>query len=167
VAKLAGRGVALLANAAQPARPARKSSLLQQFFREEPKGCTTGKGRVEEIVAPAWKRGLRRRGEMEFDMTRHATRFGVVALTAALVVPSVSQAFFPPNVGQPPVVVKSVPPDPFGVPTTGGLGEPTPPDPGKGPAVQTPEPATIVIGLTGLAMAGAFGLRKRLQAPVA
>lgn len=167
MAKLAGLGVALLANAAQPARPARKSSLMQQFFREEAKGCTTGNGRVEEIIAPAWKRGVRRRGEMEFDMTRHATRLGAVALAAALVVPSVSQAFFPPDVGKPPVVVQTVPPDPFGVPDTGGLGEPAPPEPGNGPAVQTPEPATIVIGLTGLAMAGAFGLRKRLQSPAA
>ncbi len=97
-------------------------------------------------------------------MTRHAIRLGGVALAASLLFPSISSAFFPPNVGIPPVTIQSVPPDPFGIPETGGLGEPTPPEPGTGPTVQTPEPATIVIGLTGLVMAGAIGLRKRLRA---
>jgi hypothetical protein len=54
-----------------------------------------------------------------------------------------------------------VPPDPFGVPGTGGLGEPEPPDPGNVPNVQIPEPASMVSALTGLALAGAYGLRRR------
>jgi hypothetical protein len=101
---------------------------------------------------------------MESIMTRHSSWLAAIVFAAILLLPSISSAYFPPNVGLPPVAVKSVPPDPFGVPGAGGLGEPTPPDPGKGPAVQTPEPATLVIGLTGLAVAGAFGLRKRLRA---
>ena len=100
-------------------------------------------------------------------MTRHSIRFAAIALAAALIVPSISNAFFPPNVGMPPITIQSVPPDPFGKPDAGGLGEPEPPDPGAGPTVQTPEPATIVIGLTGLAMAGALGLRKRNKAQAA
>jgi hypothetical protein len=91
----------------------------------------------------------------------------MVVLAAILAAPSTGSAFFPPNIGlnQPPVPV--VPPDPFGVPDTGGLGEPESPDPGPGPSVQTPEPASIVTALTGLILAGGYGLRKRRQARAA
>ena len=109
-------------------------------------------------MAPAWKRGVRRRGEMELNMTRHILRVGIIALAAAVFLPSMSLAFFPPNIGQ------GLPPDPFGTPDTGGLGEPEPPEPGPGPNVQTPEPATVVTALMGLAVAGAYGVRKRLKA---
>jgi hypothetical protein len=98
---------------------------------------------------------------MEFDMTGRAIRIALVAIAIALIAPTVSVAYFPPNVGQPPV---PVPPDPFGVPGGGGLGEPEPPDPGTVPSVQIPEPASIVTALSGLAIAGAYGLRRKRQA---
>ena len=41
-------------------------------------------------------------------MTRHAMWVGAVALAVALVAPTVSLAYFPPTIGQPPVT----PPDP-------------------------------------------------------
>jgi PEP-CTERM motif len=98
-------------------------------------------------------------------MTRHAFKVGAIAVAATLVLPSLVLAYFPPTIGMPPPVgVKSVPPDPFPVPGAGGLGEPDAPEPGPGPTVQTPEPATVVTGLVGLAMAGGFGLRKRMKA---
>jgi hypothetical protein len=89
-------------------------------------------------------------------MTRYVLWVGALAL--ALAVPSVSVAYFPPNVGIP----EPVPPDPFIPPDTGGgLGEPVPPDPGPGPSVQTPEPASVVTALTGLALVAGYRLRKR------
>jgi hypothetical protein len=97
-------------------------------------------------------------------MTRHAVRLGAIALAAMIVIPSLCLAYFPPDIGVPPVKVKSVPPDPFTPPGAGGLGEPEAPEPGPGPTVQTPEPATVVMGLVGFAMAGAYGLRKKLKA---
>ena len=84
----------------------------------------------------------------------------IVALALALVVPSVSLAYFPPTVGQPP----AVPPDPFVPPGQGGLGEPEPPEPPAGPGVQTPEPASLVTALTGLALAAGYGARTKLRA---
>jgi hypothetical protein len=89
-------------------------------------------------------------------MTRHARKAVVVALAVALVAPSLALAYFPPNVGIPP----AVPPDPFVPPGTGGLGEPEPPPPPPGPNVQTPEPASLVTALTGVAFAAGYGLRK-------
>jgi hypothetical protein len=91
-------------------------------------------------------------------MTRYAIRLALVAIAFVLIVPTVSLAYFPPNVGQPPA---PVPPDPFGVPGGGGLGEPEPPDPGTVPSVQIPEPASLVTALTGLVIAGAYGLRRK------
>jgi hypothetical protein len=95
-------------------------------------------------------------------MTRQIIWIGMLALATAVILPSVSLAFFPPNIG-----ITPIPPDPFGTPGTGGLGEPEPPDPGPGPNVQTPEPATVVTALVGLAMAGAYGVRKRAKARIA
>src|SRR5262249_62075688 len=89
-------------------------------------------------------------------MPRHAMWFGAVALAVALVPPSVSLAYFPPTIGQPPVT----PPDPFRPPDTGGLREPEAPPPKPGPSVQTPEPASILTALTGLALAGGRRLRR-------
>ncbi|HEX3152462.1 MAG TPA: hypothetical protein VHR66_30590 [Gemmataceae bacterium] len=89
------------------------------------------------------------------------------ALAGALVAPTVSLAYFPPNVGQPPVKVQSVPPDPFKPPTAGGLGEPSAPEPPPGPSVQTPEPASMLTALVGAGMALGYGVRKKLQARVA
>jgi hypothetical protein len=93
-------------------------------------------------------------------MTRHAIRLALVALAIAFFAPSIASAYFPPTVGQTP---DPVPPDPFGVPGPGGLGEPEPPDPGNVPNVQVPEPASMISALTGLAIAGAYGLRLRLK----
>ena len=96
-------------------------------------------------------------------MTRHRVA-GAVALAAALVAPSVTLAYFPPDVGMPPPVTGSgLPPDPFTPPTTGGLGEPTPPEPPATPSVQTPEPASVVTALTGAVLALGYGARKRRQ----
>ena len=94
-------------------------------------------------------------------MTRRGLWVGALAL--ALAVPSVGLAYFPPNVGVPP----AVPPDPFTPPGQGGLGEPEPPEPLPGPSVQTPEPASIVTALTGLALAAGYGVRKRRKAQAA
>jgi hypothetical protein len=88
-------------------------------------------------------------------MTRHA--IAAVALAIALVTPALGVAYFPPNIGTP----KPVPPDPFVPPGAGGLGEPESPPPPPGPSVQTPEPASIVTALTGLAFAAGYGVRKR------
>ncbi len=93
-------------------------------------------------------------------MTRHGL-VRTAALAAALVAPSVSLAYFPPDIGKPPVQVKSVPPDPFKPPTTTGLGEPDAPPPPAGPTVQTPEPATMMTALTGAVLAVGYGIRKR------
>ena len=90
-------------------------------------------------------------------MTRHARMAAVVALAVAFIAPSLALAYFPPNVGIP---GPGVPPDPFVPPGTGGLGEPEPPPPPPGPSVQTPEPASLVTALTGLAIAAGYGLRK-------
>jgi hypothetical protein len=90
-------------------------------------------------------------------MTRHGMWVGAVALAVALVAPSVSLAYFPPTVGIPP----ATPPDPFRPPDAGGLGEPEPPPPAPGPSVQTPEPASIVTALTGLALAAGYRLRRK------
>ena len=93
-------------------------------------------------------------------MTRH--RFArAAALAAALVAPTVSLAYFPPTIGQPPVTGSAVPPDPFKPPTAGGLGEPETPPPPPGPAVQTPEPASLVTALSGAVLAIGYGVRKR------
>jgi hypothetical protein len=89
-------------------------------------------------------------------MTRQ--RLGALALAAGLLVPSVAAAYFPPDVGMPPPVT-GTPPDPFKPPTGGSLGEPDAPEPGPQPSVQTPEPASIVTALTGLALAAGYGLR--------
>ena len=96
-------------------------------------------------------------------MTRHGIRAGLVALAAALVAPSLVCAYFPPTVGIPPVGITEVPPDPFQPPIVGGLGEPEPPPPPAGPTVQTPEPASIVGALTGLALVAGYRLRKRAK----
>ena len=90
-------------------------------------------------------------------MTRRGLWVGALAL--ALVVPSVSLAYFPPTVGNP-----GVPPDPFTPPNQGGLGEPEPPEAPPGPTVQTPEPASIVTALTGLALVAGYQVRKRRRA---
>jgi hypothetical protein len=96
-------------------------------------------------------------------MTRHGFA-RLAAVTAALVAPSVTLAYFPPTIGEPPPVQgKSVPPDPFKPPTVGGLGAPDAPPPPSGPTVQTPEPATMVTALTGAALAVGYGWRKRRQ----
>jgi len=91
-------------------------------------------------------------------MTRRGLFVGALAL--ALIAPSISLAYFPPNIGVPP----AVPPDPFKPPTQGGLGDPEAPPPPPGPTVQTPEPASIVTALTGLALAAGYGARKKRQA---
>jgi hypothetical protein len=91
-------------------------------------------------------------------MTRRGLWVGALAL--ALVVPSIGLAYFPPTIGTGP----GVPPDPFKPPTQGGLGEPEPPPPPPGPTVQTPEPASIVTALTGLALAAGYGARRKLRA---
>ena len=93
-------------------------------------------------------------------MTRHGFA-RAAALAAALAAPSVSLAYFPPNIGIPPVTGTGTPPDPFTPPTTGGLGEPEEPEPPPGPSVQTPEPASIVTGLTGAVLALGYGVRRR------
>jgi hypothetical protein len=93
-------------------------------------------------------------------MTRHIIRVGILALAATVFLPAMGSAYFPPTIGQ------NLPPDPFGTPDTGGLGEPEAPDPGPGPTVQTPEPASVVTALLGLAVAGGYGLRKRLKSRV-
>jgi hypothetical protein len=100
-------------------------------------------------------------GAKEFTMTRHGFA-RTAALAAALVVPSVSLAYFPPTIGMPPPVTgKSLPPDPFKTPTTTGQGEPDAPPPPPGPTVQTPEPATMVTALTGAVLAIGYGVRKK------
>jgi len=86
----------------------------------------------------------------------------VAALAVALTLPAASQAFFPPDVFPP--TQTGTPPDPFTPPTAGGLGEPDPTDPAPGPTVQTPEPASIVTGLTGLVLAAGYGWRKKRAA---
>ncbi|HVK07637.1 MAG TPA: PEP-CTERM sorting domain-containing protein [Gemmataceae bacterium] len=83
----------------------------------------------------------------------------VAALAVALSLPAAGFAFFPPDVFPP--TNQGTPPDPFTPPGAGGLGEPEPVDPDPGPTVQTPEPASIVTGLTGLALAAAYGWRKK------
>lgn len=93
-------------------------------------------------------------------MTRHKF-FGAAALVAALIAPSLSLGYFPPNVGVPPVGGQGIPPDPFTPPTTGGLGEPEAPPPPVGPSVQTPEPASVVTALTGAVLAIGYGVRKK------
>jgi|GEM_PF-2919625 len=98
-------------------------------------------------------------------MSRRGILLGALAMALAAAAPSVSLAYFPPDIGLTPP--PNAPPDPFGVPGQGGLGEPEPPDPGPGPNVQTPEPASIVTALTGLAMAGAFAWRRRMRKTVA
>jgi hypothetical protein len=85
-----------------------------------------------------------------------------VFVALILLAPSVAFAYFPPVTNNP-----QTPPDPFQVPGLGGLGEPEPPPPDKVPTVNTPEPATLVTALTGLAMAAGFSLRKRNQKQVA
>jgi hypothetical protein len=93
-------------------------------------------------------------------MTRHGFA-RLAAVTAALVAPSVTLAYFPPNIGEPPVQGKSLPPDPFKPPTVGGLGAPDAPPPPSGPTVQTPEPASMVTALTGAVLAVGYRLLKR------
>ena len=95
-------------------------------------------------------------------MSRYGIRAGLVALAAALIAPSLVCAYFPPTIGTPGIT--SVPPDPFKPPVVGGLGEPEPPPPPPGPTVQTPEPASIVSALTGLALLVGYRLRKRTVA---
>ena len=97
-------------------------------------------------------------------MSRRGIQFGILALALAVAAPSISLAYFPPEIG---LTNPNTPPEPFGVPGLGGLGEPEPPDPGSGPNVQTPEPASIVTALSGLAMAGAFAWRKKRKAQLA
>jgi hypothetical protein len=94
-------------------------------------------------------------------MTRQ--RLGALALAAGLLAPAVATAYFPPNIGMPPPTGKAIPPDPFEPPVGAPLGEPEPPDPGPQPSVQTPEPASVVSALTGLALAAGYGLRKRMK----
>jgi hypothetical protein len=89
-------------------------------------------------------------------MTRYA--IGAVALMIALVTPALGVAYFPPTIGNP---VPAVPPDPFVPPGTGGLGEPEPPPPPPGPSVQTPEPTSIVMGISGLLVAAGFRFGKK------
>lgn len=95
------------------------------------------------------------------------SRPGMWAAALALAIPTAGFAIFPPVVNQPPpppVTVTSVPPDPFKAPGVTSLGEPEPPpSPAPGPVVQTPEPASVVTALVGLAVAGGYGLRKRRQ----
>jgi hypothetical protein len=93
-------------------------------------------------------------------MTRHGFA-RATALAAALIAPSVGLAYFPPNIGIPPVTGQGTPPDPFTPPTTGGLGEPEAPEPPPGPSVQTPEPASVVTALTGVVLAVGYRARKR------
>jgi hypothetical protein len=95
-------------------------------------------------------------------MTRHGFA-RAAALAAALAAPSVGLAYFPPNIGIPPVTGQGTPPDPFTPPTTGGLGEPEEPEPPTGPSIQTPEPASVVTALTGAVLALGYGVRKRRQ----
>lgn len=95
-------------------------------------------------------------------MSRHGIQFGILALALAIAAPSISLAYFPPEIGVPPP--GNTPPDPFGVPGQGGLGEPEPPEPGPGPVVQTPEPASIITTLAGLAVAGGFAWRQKPKA---
>jgi PEP-CTERM motif len=93
------------------------------------------------------------------------TRFRLAwaaTLVGALVAPSVTLAYFPPTVGQPPIQVTSVPPDPFKPPTAGGLGEPSAPEPPPGPSVQTPEPASMLTALVGAGLALGYGLRRKM-----
>lgn len=95
-------------------------------------------------------------------MTRRSIMaIGFCAVAVALIIPAACSAFFPPDVFP---STKSIPPDPFTPPDGGGLGEPEPTDPGTGPTVQTPEPATVVTALTGLALAAAYRWRQRRAA---
>lgn len=86
----------------------------------------------------------------------------VAALALALTLPAAGSAFFPPDIFPP--TTTGTPPDPFTPPGAGGLGEPEPSDPDAGPTVQTPEPATVLTGLTGMALAAAYGWRKKRAA---
>ncbi len=78
-------------------------------------------------------------------------RFILLAVVAALANGGIAAAFFPPV----PRATTVSPP----VKITGN------PDPGKPPVVvaSTPEPATILSGLIGLGMAGAYRLRKKRE----
>jgi hypothetical protein len=102
------------------------------------------------------------RAEKDFLMTPRIVLIASV-LTVAMVCSSSAQAFFPPDIF---VKTTGTPPDPFKPPTAGGLGEPTPPQPTGGPTVQTPEPATMITALTGLALAAGYRLTKRRSAKV-
>ena len=66
-------------------------------------------------------------------MSRRTSLLAAITVAATLAIPAIGAAYFPPNIGLNPPVVPVVPPDPFGVPDTGGLGEPEPPDPGPRP----------------------------------
>src|SRR5262245_16377825 len=95
-------------------------------------------------------------------MTRQ--RLGALALAAGLLTPAVTAAYFPPNIGMPPPPpVNGVPPDPFEPPVGARFGEPEAPDPGPQPSVQTPEPASVVTALSGVAVAAGYGLRRRMK----
>lgn len=83
-----------------------------------------------------------------------------IAVAVVLAVPSISMAYFPPVSTTNP----QTPPDPFQVPGLGGLGEPESPTPDKNPTVATPEPATIVSALAGLAMLAGYRWRKQMKA---
>ena len=94
-------------------------------------------------------------------MYRRGLTLGAVVLGLILMTPSFAAAFFPPGDIKPTV---GTPPDPFRPPTGGGLGEPETPAPGPGPHVNTPEPATVVTALTGLAFAAGYRLQRRAKA---
>jgi PEP-CTERM motif len=83
--------------------------------------------------------------------------FGAMVIAATLVVPTLTYAYFPPI--RPVTVVGT--PDPFPIPDTGVVGEPEAPDPGDKPTAATPEPATLAMGLIGLAAVAGLRMRKQ------
>jgi hypothetical protein len=85
----------------------------------------------------------------------------IVLLTIVLVtLPASAKAYFPPIKG---VTATAVPPEPFPVPPVSGVGEPDAPDPVEVPTAQTPEPASVVMGLVGLAAIAGYRFRSKMQ----
>ena len=113
---------------------------------------------------------------MKSRITRRFRMVAMAGILTAICVTTAAQAFFPPPppptgvsggevpppANPPPVVVPQPPPDPFipPPPTT------PPPDTCTGPPVtpqNTPEPASLVMGLVGLMVAGGYAARRRFR----
>ncbi len=94
-------------------------------------------------------------------MIRTRLKIGAAVCGLALLAPATALAYFPPPDT---VTPTAVPPDPFVPPTTGGVGEPEPPDPTGQPTVSTPEPASFIPAATAMILLGGYAAYRRRQA---